>query len=57
MWLEDIILADPKIIYEQLSKIFGVTFNLLEITQLLNKWRNLHWDYNDTYNWEFGLKD
>ena len=51
--LEDLLLADTADIVNKLQSIFKITLDKTKIEKILTAWRNLHWPYADTYNWEY----
>ena len=51
--LEELLLADPKDITTKLESIFNINLDNNKIESILIAWRNLHWPYADTYNWEY----
>lgn len=51
--LEWLITADPTMITNKLVDIFGITLDINIVSSILTQWRQLHWNYSDTFDWEF----
>ena len=51
IYLEDLLLLPPAQLHQMLEMIFKIGIPYDSLKQVLETWRNLHWQLHTTFNW------
>lgn len=53
--LEDLLLCPVKKLVKIINKNLDIEFDHCQVSDVLTKWRQLHWPLDETYNWKYSL--
>lgn len=53
--LEDLIVGDIAQVGQRLEQIVNINLDISSVTKVIETWRSLHWEYNDTLNWTHSI--